>query len=37
MIILRNELDLNDNYYQRILRGMLSLESNNLLVKKECF
>lgn len=37
MIILRTELDLEDEYYQKILRGMLSLESNNLLVKKEVF
>ena len=37
MIILRTELDLNDEYYQIILRGMLSLESNSLIVKKSVY
>ena len=35
MIILRSELDLNNDEHLRTLRGMLSLESHKLLVKKE--
>ncbi len=35
IVLLRTELDLKDEYHQRILRGMLTLESNKLLVKKQ--
>lgn len=37
MIILRTKLDLENDYHLKTLRGMLSLESNKLLVKKDRF
>ena len=37
MIILRKPLNLEDENHLRILRGVLSLESNNLIVKKDIF